>query len=76
MTPRETQLFVDEVDGEVARMVLGEEVFTMPRALLPRDAVEGSWVRMSIGVVPAPPDDTERKRKELARDDPGGDIEL
>ena len=76
MKPKETSAFVDEIDGEVARLIIGEHAFTVPRMLLPRDAAEGKWVRIAIGVISAPPDDADAKRKKLAGRDPGGDIEL
>lgn len=76
MKVRETRAFVDEIDGGVARLLVGEEPFTIPRALLPGEAREGAWVVITIAVAAAPPDDTERKRKRLAKDDPGGDIKL
>jgi hypothetical protein len=51
--PATELLFVDEVDGDVARMVKGTDtVFTMPASLLPAAAHEGSWVRVRMSVVP------------------------
>jgi hypothetical protein len=76
MTTRETTAFVDDLEDEVARLLVGDHAFTVPRALLPADAVEGSWVKIGIGVIPAPPDDTEARRRRLGRSDPGGDIKL
>lgn len=73
---KETDAFVDALEDEAARLLVGEEAVTVPRALLPAGAVEGSWVRIAVSVVPAPPDDTEARRRRLGQADPGGDIEL
>jgi hypothetical protein len=73
---RDTLVFVDAVEAGQARLVLGERTFTVPATLLPDDAGEGSWIRFSVTVVPAPPDDAEATRRRLAHDDPGGDLEL
>ena len=59
-----------------ARLVLGEEVLHLPRGLLPADAREGQWLRISVALTPAPPDDTAALRKRLGESDPGGDIKL
>ena len=69
-------LFVDAIEAGRARLVLDEETFTVPARLLPKGAREGSWVRLSGAVVPAPPSDAAAIRKKLARDDPGGPIKL
>jgi hypothetical protein len=69
-------LFVDAIENGQARVMLDEEAFTVPARLLPKEAREGSWIRLSLGVVPAPPSQAEAIRKKLARDDPGGPIKL
>jgi hypothetical protein len=74
--PPEPLLFVDAIEEGHARLVLGEEAFTIPARLLPRNAREGSWIRLSIGVVPAPASDAAALRRKLARGDPGGPIKL
>jgi hypothetical protein len=77
MTPRaEPLLFVDAIDEGRARLLLDEDAFTVPASLLPEDAREGSWLRLSIGVVPAPASEADAIRKKLSRDDPGGPIKL
>jgi Protein of unknown function (DUF3006) len=76
MTATETIVFIDEVEDHVARLVLGEQVFHLPRSLLPADAREGQWLRISVIVTPAPPDDSAALRKRLGEGDPGGDIKL
>jgi len=67
MTTKENIVFIDEVEDRVARLVLGEEVFHLPRGLLPADAREGQWLRISVTVTPAPPDDSAVLRKRLGR---------
>jgi hypothetical protein len=74
--PKEPVLYVDAVEAGRARLVLGAEVFTIPARLLPKGAREGSWVRLSGRVVPAPRSDAAAIREKLARDDPGGPIKL
>jgi hypothetical protein len=69
-------LFVDAIEDHHARLVLDDEVFTIPARLLPRGAREGSWIELSIGVVPAPASDAAAIRKKLARGDRGGPIKL
>ena len=73
---RMTQLFVDEIDDGVARLLIGETVVSIPAHLLPEGAREGDWIEMLVGVIPPPPQDTEERRKRLAADDPGGPIKL
>jgi hypothetical protein len=74
--PNDPLLFVDAVEDGRARLLLGEETFTIPARLLPKGAREGSWIRLSGSVVPAPRSDAAAIRKKLARDDPGGPIKL
>lgn len=74
--PQKTRAFVDEVEDEVARLLVGDQAFTLPRSLLPTGAREGSWVEITMAPAPPPPDDTEARRKRLGRRDPGGDIKL
>jgi len=69
-------LFVDAIEDDRARLVLDEEAFTVPARVLPKGAREGSWIRLSGDVVPAPQSDAADLRKKLARDDPGGPIKL
>ena len=76
MTARENIVFIDEVEDRVARLVHGDQVFHLPRALLPADAREGQWLRISVALTSAPPNDSAALRKRLGEDDPGGDIKL
>jgi hypothetical protein len=76
MTATESIVFIDEVEDLVARLVLNEQVFHLPRALLPADAREGQWLRISVTLTPAPPDDSAALRKRMGESDPGGDISL
>jgi hypothetical protein len=72
---RTTDLFVDAVEDGRARLILGEEAFTVPAALLPEGAREGSWIRLTAGLIPAPVDPDVLRRR-LGGDDPGGPIKL
>jgi hypothetical protein len=69
-------LFVDQIDGGWAHLVLGEEAFDVPARLLPAGAKEGSWLRWSFAAAPPPPDEASAIRRRLRRDDDGGDIKL
>ena len=70
------RVFVDAIEAGRARLVLGEEAFTVPARLLPKGAREGSWIELSGRVVPAPPSRAAAIRRKLAKDDPGGPIKL
>ena len=69
-------LFVDAIDEGRARLLLDEDAFTVPASLLPAGARPGSWLSLSLRVVPAPPSRADAIRKKLARDDDGGPIKL
>ena len=69
-------LFIDAIEDDRARLLLGEEAFDIPRRLLPRDAREGTWVRLSLQPAPAPPDEGAAIRDRLGKGDDGGDIKL
>lgn len=71
-----TRLFVDEVEGARVRVLLGERALEVPLELLPPGVREGDWVQMEVGIIPAPPSDTEERRRHLAKDDPGGPLKL
>jgi hypothetical protein len=73
---RSTRLFVDEIDGASARLLRDEEVVSLPVALLPAGVREGDWVQLDVGIVEPPPSDAEERRRQLAKDDPGGDFKL
>ena len=77
---KKLRLFVDAVEAGRARLLAGEEAFAMPAALLPEGAREGTWLELSIRVVPPAPGDpdpeAEALRRKLSRDDPGGPIKL
>jgi hypothetical protein len=71
-----SQLFVDEIEDDLARLVAGEVAFTVPRALLPPETREGDWLTIRLTRTPPPSDDTPARREHLGKDDPGGDIKL
>ncbi len=70
-------LFVDAIEADTARLVMsGGTAFSMPVRLLPPGVKEGSWLRASFALAPAPPDDAAEIRRRLGRGDDGGDIKL
>jgi hypothetical protein len=71
-------LFVDAIENGRARLLLGRDAFEVPAALLPPGAREGSWLRWSLALAPAPADDDQGAalRAKLGRGDDGGDIDL
>jgi hypothetical protein len=71
-------LFVDAIEADSARLLMGVEAFNVPARLLPAGAKEGSWVRLSFEIAPAPPDDAaaDALRGKLGRGDDGGDLKL
>ena len=70
-----TAVFVDTVENGRARLLLGDDAFTVPAALLPDDAGEGSWLKLSATLTP-PQVDPDALRRKLGSDDPGGPIKL
>lgn len=76
MSTIETLAFIDEMEEQVARLLAGERTFHLPLALLPADAHEGQWLRITVGLSAAPPDSQAELRDRLGRNDPGGPIKL
>jgi hypothetical protein len=71
-------LFIDAIEDDEAFVLLEEKRYSLPRALLPGGAGEGTWLRLSVdraqkAKVEA---ETEARRARLLRSDPGGDIKL
>jgi hypothetical protein len=78
MTEEGVLLFIDAIEDDEALVLLGEERFGLPRALLPAGAKEGSWLRLSVDSAQQAKvgDEIEARRARLLRDDPGGNIKL
>ncbi len=76
MKTKPANVFVDAILGHTARLMFGQITFDMPAQLLPRDAREGSWLRLLVEIIPPPPDGTDDLRRKLGKADPGGDIKL
>jgi len=68
-------VFVDAVEEGHARLLLGADAFTVPAALLPDGAGEGTWLKLTATVTP-PQADPDALRRKLGGDDPGGPIKL
>ena len=75
MSSKTTPVFVDAVEEGHARLELGEQAFTVPAALLPDGAGEGTWLQLTVTVAP-PQADPEALRRRLGSDDPGGPLKL
>ena len=56
-------MFVDAVEDGRARLMLGDDAFTVPAALLPDGAGEGSWLKLSATVTPPQVDPDVLRRK-------------
>ena len=77
-TPSQTKttaVFVDAVENGRARLLLGTDAFTVPAALLPGDAGEGSWVKLTTTIT-TPQADPDALRRKLGGGDRGGPIKL
>ena len=72
----DVRLFVDAIENDRARLLLGDDAFELPARLLPAGAHEGCWLSVSLALVPAPPGDADAIRRHLSRDDDGGIIKL
>jgi hypothetical protein len=69
-------VFVDAIEGGIARLLAGTEAFSVPVRLLPAGTKEGTWLSLSFAAAPPPPDAAAEIRRRLGRDDDGGDIKL
>ncbi len=76
MSTTEILAFIDEMEEQVARLVAGDRVFHLPLALLPADAHEGQWLRITVGTAAAPSSGPAELRDRLGGHDPGGPIKL
>jgi len=76
MSAGSTKLFVDAIEGGMARLLAGADAFSVPVRLLPAGTKEGTWLSASFTAVPAPPDTGGEIRRRLGRGDDGGDIKL
>jgi hypothetical protein len=72
---RTSAVFVDAVEDGRARLLLGDDAFTVPAALLPDGAGEGTWLKVTTTVTP-PQADPDALRRKLGAGDPGGPIKL
>jgi hypothetical protein len=76
MTEEGVLLFVDAIEDDEARVLLGESPHTFPRALLPSGAREGSWLRLTLAPPQKLDEEIEARRARMLHSDPGGNIKL
>jgi hypothetical protein len=69
-------LFVDAIEDDEAHVLLDEKRWTIPRALLPEAAREGSWLRLAVDTSQKLGEEIEARRARLLRSDPGGNVKL
>ncbi len=69
-------LFVDEIEDDVAWLLVGEKRHQVPRTVLPFAAREGTWLRLSVVRAPDEAQEIETRRQRLTRVDPGGKVKL
>lgn len=75
--PDSKAVFVDQIDGDTATLMMGQKAVNVPLSVLPKGAREGMYFDPDTGAVMDDPNDhaTERKRARLMQDD-GGDVDL
>jgi hypothetical protein len=74
--PGDVLLFVDAIEEDEARVLLGEQGWTLPRALLPAGTREGSWLRLALDTSQQVGEEIEARRARLQRADRGGNVKL
>lgn len=74
--------YVDAVESAVARVLLqdahGEwRGYSLPAGILPKGAGEGSWLQLTLQLIPPPEGEAALKlRRRLEKGDDGGDFSL
>jgi len=76
MTEEGVRLFIDAIEDDEVRVLLGEEPYRLPRALLPPGAREGTWLHLSLDHSQKLGEAIEARRARLSRSDPGGKVKL
>jgi hypothetical protein len=78
MNTESVLLFIDAVEDDEAQVLLEDKRYSIPRALLPAGAGEGTWLRLTVdrGRKLEVQDEIDARRARLLRSDPGGDIKL
>jgi len=76
MSEESTRIFVDAIEDDEAYLVVGEKRFAVPRAMLPKGAAEGTWLRLAVDGDDSLGRAIEARRSRLRGTDPGGDIKL
>ena len=76
MNEESVLLFIDAIEDDEALVLLEEKRYSMPRALLPAGAGEGTWLRLTLDRSKKVEEEIEARRARLLRSDPGGNIKL
>jgi hypothetical protein len=76
MTEEGVLLFIDAIEDDEVRVLLGEAAHTIPRGLLPVGAQEGTWLRLTVDRSQQLGKEIEARRARLLRSDPGGNVKL
>jgi hypothetical protein len=76
MNEENVLLFIDAIEDDEAFVLLGEKRYSVPRALLPAGAGEGTWLRLSVDRSQKIEEEIAARRARMLRSDPGGDIKL
>jgi hypothetical protein len=76
MNEENVLLFIDAIEDDEAFVLLEEKRYSVPRALLPAGAGEGTWLRLSVDRSQKIEEEIAARRARMLRSDPGGDIKL
>ena len=79
MNDESVLLFIDAIEDDEVWVLLDEKRHSLPRAILPAGAGEGTWLRLTVdrsGKGQKVKAEIETRRARMLRGDPGGDIKL
>ena len=68
MADKTKKVFLDSINGGMARLLYGMEEFVVPKALLPKGAREGDRLTVSFEVDKAATESAKRECEELLRE--------
>jgi hypothetical protein len=69
---------VDSVEGDVVRLLIGQDAARVPAAILPDGVAEGAWIELQVKAIDAPArtESAEATRRKLSSDDDEGPLKL